>query len=106
MSITNLVTPKAGAKGELLFNKPALGGFVEHQSLTKAAEQSVTKIVFLTIMIRETLKGGSKPNLLFNKPASESGLLNKSWHSFRCDQIHKNVGYSSAHTLLCCLSRT
>jgi hypothetical protein len=46
----NLVTPKAGAKHELLFNKPAI---------------SVTKIISLTIMNFVTPKVGAKHELSF-----------------------------------------
>jgi hypothetical protein len=48
LTIMNLVTPKAVAKHDLLFNKPASGGivgFVEKPSQTQVAHQSVTKIM-------------------------------------------------------------
>jgi hypothetical protein len=34
LTILNLATPKAGAKHELLYNEPASGAFIEHQSQT------------------------------------------------------------------------
>ncbi len=67
------VTSKAAAKHELLFR----GGFIEHQSLTKVAQQTVTKIIIVTIMNLVTPKAGAKRELLYNKPASEVTLLNK-----------------------------
>ena len=48
------------------------GGFVEHLSVTKVAQQSVTKIISPTIMNLVTPKAGAKNELLFNKPASDS----------------------------------
>jgi hypothetical protein len=47
------------------------GEFVERLSLTQVAQQSVTKIMSLTIMNLVTPKAGAKHELLFNKPASE-----------------------------------
>jgi hypothetical protein len=50
MIVINLVTPKAAAKQELLFNKPASeAGFVEHLSWTSVAQQSVTKYIIIVI---------------------------------------------------------
>jgi hypothetical protein len=43
------------------------GGFVEHLSLTKVAQQSVTKIIFLTILNLVTPKAGVRRELLLNK---------------------------------------
>jgi hypothetical protein len=83
------VTPKAGAKYDLLFNKlasgmlntssclaPALGvtkgGFVEHLSGTYVPQQSVTKIITLMLINLVTPKARAKHEYLFNKPASNS----------------------------------
>jgi hypothetical protein len=54
----NAVTPKAGAKHKLLFNKPA-SGFIEHLSLTYEAQQSVTKMISVTKMNLVTPKTGA-----------------------------------------------
>ncbi len=64
----NLVTPKAGAKDELWFNKPASGqrcGLVEHLSLTHGGQQSVTQYITMMIMILVTSKTGAKHELEF-----------------------------------------
>ncbi len=49
----NLVTRKAGGESELLLNnlasKRLRGWFVEHLSGTLVAQQSVTKIMYLTL---------------------------------------------------------
>ncbi len=66
-TVVNLVTLKAGAEHELLFNKRASRW---QHLLTSEMEQRVTKIVFLTLMNLVTLKAGAKLELLFNKPAS------------------------------------
>jgi hypothetical protein len=94
-----LVTPKAGAKHEVLFNKPASEwrgvlfehlssttvmtkfvtphlklGFVDNLSLTKVSQQSVTKIC-LAFGNLITLKARDEHELLFNKSASKTGVL-------------------------------
>jgi hypothetical protein len=73
----NLVIPKGAARHEFLLNNMATnltaisrGGFVEHLSPTLVAQQSVTKIIFVTMMNLVTHKAGAKHELLFNKPAS------------------------------------
>jgi hypothetical protein len=48
---------------------------IEHPSLTKVAEQSVTKIIAQPFVNLVTHKAGAKHELLFNKPASY--LVNK-----------------------------
>jgi hypothetical protein len=104
----NLVTPKGGAKHDILRNKPATearGGFVEHLSPTLAAQQSVTKIISVTIKILVTPKAGAKHTLLLNKTASVEQKLLLSC-CFRCDQICKNQFYKFGHTLLCYLCPT
>jgi hypothetical protein len=50
------------------------GGFVEHLSPTKVAQQSVTRIISLTLVIVVTSKAGAMHELLFNKTASVSGV--------------------------------
>jgi hypothetical protein len=91
----NLVTPKGGAKHDILHNKPATearGGFVEHPSPTLAAQQSVTKIISVTIKILVTPKAGAKHTLLLNKTASVEQKLLLSCR-FGCDQICKYQFY-------------
>jgi len=51
------------------------GGFVEHLSLTKVAQQSVTKIITLILIHLVALKAQAKHELLFNEPASGFGLM-------------------------------
>ncbi len=46
------------------------GGFVKHLSATWAAQQSVTKIIFVTFMNLVTPRAGARHELLFNEPAS------------------------------------
>jgi hypothetical protein len=53
------------------------GGFVYNLSMTKVAQESVTKIIILAIVKLITPKAGAKHELLFNKPISGAGLLNK-----------------------------
>jgi hypothetical protein len=53
----NLVAPKAGAKQEFWFNKPPQ--FVECINRTKAAQQSVTKIISVTNSNMATPKAGA-----------------------------------------------
>ncbi len=43
------------------------GGFVEHPSPTLVAQQSVTKMISISIMNLVTPKAGAKHELLFNK---------------------------------------
>jgi hypothetical protein len=54
-------------KKELSMRFMLRGGFVEHLSLTEVAQQSVTKIIHMTIMNLVTPKAGAKHELLFNK---------------------------------------
>ncbi len=49
--------------------------FVEDISPTKAGQQSVTKIISLTIMNLVAPKAGAKRELLYNKPASDKGFV-------------------------------
>jgi hypothetical protein len=44
--------------------------FDEHQSLTKVAQQSVTRFIGMNLMNFVTPKVGAEHELLFNKPAS------------------------------------
>jgi hypothetical protein len=69
--ILNLVSPKVGAKHELLFKKPASEVAFEHLNLTKAVQQSVTQILSVTMLNLVTPKVEAKPEHLFKKPASE-----------------------------------
>ncbi len=46
---------------------------IEHLSRTQVSQQSVTKIMSVTIMYLVTPKAGAKHELLFNKPASGQG---------------------------------
>jgi hypothetical protein len=52
------------------------GQFVEHQSLTQVAQQSVTRIISMTFIIVITPKAGVRYEILFNKMASEVDLFN------------------------------
>ncbi len=91
----SLLTPKGGAKHDILHNKPATeasGGFVEHLSPTLAAQQSVTKIISVTIKILVTPKARAKHIPLLNKTASVEQKLLLSCH-FGCDQICKYQFY-------------
>ncbi len=45
------------------------GGFVEHPSPTLVAQQSVTKIISISIINLVTPEAGAMRELLFNKPA-------------------------------------
>jgi hypothetical protein len=60
----NLVLPKGGAKHELLFK---ILVYVVHPSPTWTTQQSVTKIISLTVVNLVTPKAGAKGELLFNK---------------------------------------
>jgi hypothetical protein len=57
--------------------------FVKHLSATLVAQQSVTKIMPVTIMNLVTPKDGAKHELLFNKPVSWEGFDKKLALSFR-----------------------
>jgi hypothetical protein len=76
MTIMNLRTPKARAKQELLFNKPACVADLVNIQVGLKRHISVTKIIPLTFMSLVTPKGQTKFKLLFNKLASVAGLLN------------------------------
>jgi hypothetical protein len=114
ISFASVVTPKAEAKLERLFNKLASGfkkWIVEHLSQTKAAQQSVIKFIVFTVAILVTPKAAAKHELLFNKLASgfsprfvEQKLLLSS--SLSCYQIHNCHRYDFGHTLLSYLSLT
>jgi hypothetical protein len=69
-----LVTPKAGAKHELLFDKPAS----EHLNQVDVAQQSVAKFTTMTNKNLVTSKAQAKLDLLCNKPKYEADLLHKS----------------------------
>jgi hypothetical protein len=71
-----LVTPKAQAKHEPFVQWTGLrgwGGFIE-QSQTKVAQQSVTKIISLTLTIMSlvTLKTGAKHELEIRPSSKQS----------------------------------
>jgi hypothetical protein len=68
-----LVTPKAGAKHDILFDKPAS----KHLNQVYVAQQSVAKFKFTNKNL-VTSKAQGKLDLLFNKPKYEADLLNKS----------------------------
>ncbi len=51
-------------------------GFVEHLSQTLVAQQSVTKIISVTVLNLVTPKAGAKHELLLNSQASQTSLLN------------------------------
>jgi hypothetical protein len=53
-------------------NLSCRGGFVEHLSMTYVAQQSVTKIIIVTIMNLVAPKAGARHELLFNEPASDN----------------------------------
>jgi hypothetical protein len=76
LSVVNLLTPKAGAKHELLFNKPACVADLLNIQVGLKRHISVTKIIPLTFMNLVTPKGQTKYKLLFNKLASVAGWLN------------------------------
>ncbi len=57
--------------------RPHSGGFVEHLSLTKVAQQSVTYIIGQAYVNLVTPKAGAKRELLFNEPASGSKAQTK-----------------------------
>ncbi len=67
--------------------------FVEHLSQTYAAQQSVTKLIPLTMMNLVAPTVGAKHELLFKKLASEIGLLHikvRLMQHNKVDQIHRN----------------
>jgi hypothetical protein len=63
-----LVISKAGAQHELLFYNT--GGFVEHLSPTKVAQQIVTEFVAMIAMSLVAPKAAARHKHFFNKPAS------------------------------------
>jgi hypothetical protein len=94
-----------------MFNKPTSGfrgGFVEHPSPSLAAQQSVTKIIFLTHVYIVTPKARAKHELLSNKLALGHFIYQKLIfsYSFRCDRIYSCQRYDFGHPLLCKLSLT
>ncbi len=62
------------------------GGFVERLTLTLVAQQSVTQIISLAMMILVTPKAGAKQELLLNKPAS--AVLTNSKHQHHLTECH------------------
>jgi hypothetical protein len=72
----NLVTPKTGAKHEILLNKPTIEVGLLNIGLTYVTQQSVTKIIFVTHINLVTPKAGAKHEILFNKLTTVVGLLN------------------------------
>jgi hypothetical protein len=63
LTIINLITPKVGAKHEILFNKPALeAGLLNIQDRLKR-HNSVTKIVSVTVMNFVIPKAATKQEL-------------------------------------------
>ncbi len=64
LTFMDLVAPKAAAKRELSFNKPAS---VEHLSRNLVLQQSVTRDIALAFTNLVALKVGAKCELLFNK---------------------------------------
>ncbi len=53
----------------------ARGRFVEQLSLTSVAQQSETKIIYVTIMNLVTPKVGAKHEVLFNELATDQSVL-------------------------------
>jgi hypothetical protein len=77
-------------------------------SLTKVAQQSVTKIISLTIVNLVTHKAGGKLEPLLNRTASVAGLLNKGSCLARALGVTKftNTRDMILVALCCYLSRT
>ncbi len=69
-----LVTPKAGAKHDILFDKPAS----KHLNQVYVAQQSVSKFTTMTNKNLVKSKAQAKLDLLLNKPKYEADLLHKS----------------------------
>jgi len=135
LTVVNLVTPKAGAKHELLFNKPTSekwfwshfvvilksdvdfqqnclrGQFVVHPSQTQVAQQGVIESIAMTVMKLARPKAAAKHELLINKTTSED----RGWFiepklmlssSFICVKFHSWYRCDFGHILLCYLSQT
>ncbi len=71
MIIMILVTPKAGAQHEFLFNKLASALFVKYVSPTNVTPQSVAIIIHLSVLILVTPKAGAMHDLLLKELALE-----------------------------------
>ncbi len=90
--IVNLITPKSGARHELLFNKHG------QVCLTSMSDLSVTKIIPL-IIINLAPKARAKQELLFNEQGqvcwtSKSDLSSKT----KCDQNYISWTYKFDNT--------
>ena len=73
---------------------------VEHVSQTEVAQQSVTKIISVTIVNLVTPKAGAKHELLLNEPASGWFVEHLSYSIVvrQCHQIHCIYCYEFGHT--------
>jgi hypothetical protein len=70
MIVMILVTPKAGAQHEFLFNKLASALFAKHVSPTNVTPQSVAIITHLSVLILVTPKAGAMHELFLKELAS------------------------------------
>jgi len=114
----NLVTPKAGAKHELLFNKPAsadekkllrnkllhhfvtsvaIGDKKERRGLSYKLFTVVNATYYSVVLVRLPLQATFTLVQYF---WSRLSLINSC--CFRCDRIHERHFYEYSHTLLCC----
>jgi hypothetical protein len=73
MTIMNLVTPRAGAKHKLLFNKRASEADLLNKGSYLARALGVTKFIKIRDMILVTLCYVLLESDLFNKPTSKAG---------------------------------
>jgi hypothetical protein len=89
MLVTYLVTHKAGARHELLFNKPASSSEVGllNNLVRLKQHNSVPLIISLTFVNLVTPKAAARHELLFNKLVSEVGLLYTSVRPKQHDKV-------------------
>ncbi len=102
VTIVNLVTPKAGVKYKLLFNKLASEvGLLMNIKFNLSSTTKCTKIISMSIVNLVTPRAGVKHKLLLNKLPSEVGLLNIKFNLSRttnCDQKYIFVNYEFGHS--------
>ncbi len=106
MIVINLVTPKAAAKRELLFNKPASPSVKQWLMLSSSA-LCVSKFIIVTVMNLVVFVLLLKSNL--ETQQTKGGFVEKKLLLdciFRFGQIHNNQCYNFGHTLFCYLSQT
>ncbi len=111
MAVKNSVAPKAAAKHELLFNKPASEASLLNKRLMLGSSIRCEQIyqyelydfghTLLCYLLKSDLDVQQTPlrcRFVEQKLALSSNI--------RCDQIHNNHFLEFGHTFLCYLSRT